>query len=645
MDSDERFQQALDRSLPEGHSRQDTGAAPAGVAGDRAPLDDLSPEDRQAIDLACRLAGAHFTPRPAWQAGLRQRLGRSSRAATRRSWRPLLQAAGEVALLAGLVLVLSLAFKNLRPQPGAPAPAIEPTTEVIPSETALPATGDPTTSTPYKTEIPAEVPPFPLPTEAPTPGRFPILYTVQAGDTLNKIAFEAGIAVENLMALNGSTGLSPDGANLVPGMVLVVGYQDTYASPLTLGSPTADFRQRIVHPEWQSLWVEGVVTTTLPDGTQQIAYSQAWLSRDGRGRVIRSDDYPSIPQNTRDADVTPPLSLDTPVRWVAVSDGERRVLKDLQTGETSDMPTQPGTNGADQWVEHPLEASSPLTAMLFPFQFALLSSDVQVVQEVTAAGRSAIEVRWGGSTLWVDAETGVILREQKQTQGSDGQTVQIEVGLTQIVFNPSLPEGVTRTDDLETARFEPIPGSMIEPLAPRSSAEAAAPECTSYSGSEAQQAVGFTILAPSPVPNDLPLSQINVCNYPDGKQFAQLIYYVPSPQDPHSGNPGINLIETSPEEAITPEGLANQFRIPALDLHEAQVRGTTGYLYWTSSVSGGNAALLEWNEGGVSYRLSLSGNWPQPSEQNPRLLDQTLLDIANSLLPAWPTNPTPTPSP
>jgi hypothetical protein len=64
---------------------------------------------------------------------------------------------------------------------------------------------------------------------------------------------------------------------------------------------------------------------------------------------------------------------------------------------------------------------------------------------------------------------------------------------------------------------------------------------------------------------------------------------------------------------------------------DVQVRGQTGFTYWTRSAAAGNSAFLVWGEGKINFFLSLSGNWPDPDENHPRDLDEILLGIAESL--------------
>lgn len=68
-----------------------------------------------------------------------------------------------------------------------------------------------------------------------------------------------------------------------------------------------------------------------------------------------------------------------------------------------------------------------------------------------------------------------------------------------------------------------------------------------------------------------------------------------------------------------------------------QVRGQTGFTYWTQSGAGGNSSILTWREGICNIRLSLFGDWPQPDDMNPHRLDDLLIAIAESLQIIYPT--------
>jgi hypothetical protein len=164
----------------------------------------------------------------------------------------------------------------------------------------------------------------------------------------------------------------------------------------------------------------------------------------------------------------------------------------------------------------------------------------------------------------------------------------------------------------------------------------------------AQQIALFTILTPTHIPDNLPLSRISEDFFADSHEEMRLFYALPSDTPDANHKLLLVMFSTSPAP-LTPQTLVLQPKTIPMDVQETTVRGQNGYLYWTSSVAGGNSAWLAWREEGgsdkITLYLSLSGDWPAPDEQNPHRLDGLLLQIAESLQAAklWPT-PTPLPA-
>lgn len=210
---------------------------------------------------------------------------------------------------------------------------------------------------------------------------------------------------------------------------------------LSLDTPTEIIRERILNPRWQSLWVQGRADFVGADESRQAFHVQAWLDRNGAGRVLSSDQVPTGFG----------FNLDIDPRWIWISDGMTLNLFDKQAGGFD-----PST-GRMQWSIHPLEMAGPVSEMLFPRFLGTISSDVRPVEMGEQAGRTALVVDWAGWRLWVDAETGVLLRQQ--ILGQDGQVTE-EVALQAILYNPELPALDLNGDQLETMAFEPPPDQV-----------------------------------------------------------------------------------------------------------------------------------------------------------------------------------------
>jgi len=88
---------------------------------------------------------------------------------------------------------------------------------------------------------------------------------------------------------------------------------------------------------------------------------------------------------------------------------------------------------------------------------------------------------------------------------------------------------------------------------------------------------------------------------------------------------------TKTDQPVTVDTITHQFKETPLDIGEVQVRGQTGYSYWTPLGAAGNSAVLFWREGMVDIRISLYGNWPVPDASHPHGLDDLMVKIAESM--------------
>jgi hypothetical protein len=147
---------------------------------------------------------------------------------------------------------------------------------------------------------------------------------------------------------------------------------------------------------------------------------------------------------------------------------------------------------------------------------------------------------------------------------------------------------------------------------------------------EAQAAARFPLWIPTFIPDDLRFYRAWVSNYADGSENIRILYAEPGePRD--ASRKMLDLQMTRTEEVISQETITRQLKVSALDIREVQVRGQTGFTYWTQSGAGGNSSILTWREGTLNIHLTLFGDWPQPDEMNPHRLDDLLIKIGESL--------------
>ena len=247
-------------------------------------------------------------------------------------------------------------------------------------------------------------------------------------------------------------------------------------SSLSMDSSSEEIRQRILNPIWDTLWLQSQATLVSPTGVQDNFYVQAWLDRSGTGRVLSSDQIPGSLN----------FNLDMDPRWVWTSDGQKLTLFDVQSGQFD-----PSTAN-QRWFVHPLESAGQAMGMLFPSYLAPRSEGLQVVSMEQQAGRPALVVDWAYFRLWVDAETGVLLRQQ--TRNGEGSVSQ-DIAIQSIAYDLPLPESVLSTENLENIRFEapPIGASSSGPATPESPPQASIPSKIIFSAKTSQGVEIFSV--------------------------------------------------------------------------------------------------------------------------------------------------------
>lgn len=285
----------------------------------------------------------------------------------------------------------------------------------------------------------------------------PFTYIVRPGDTLEKIAAEVGMPAERLAELNS---LKFGEADLFPGQKLILGYHQEptpqpsgtiQASPqaLHLDSPHETIRQRILQPEWKSLWIQAEIRQPNKGGGVQelVTYTQAYLARDGRGRILTSNSIPGFFAFT----------VDVAVNNVAISDGQNRVSYDMKTKQ-EDLSAVP-----NHWTQHPLESVNQITQMLFPSELALHSQDIQPLREEIITDRRALVVDWAEDRLWVDEETGLILRREHYSSSDRQQAPLYQAQINQLVLGIDLLDAMLHPPYLDELAFEVQP-VLTEPV-------------------------------------------------------------------------------------------------------------------------------------------------------------------------------------
>jgi LysM repeat protein len=266
------------------------------------------------------------------------------------------------------------------------------------------------------------------------PDRVVTDYTVRPGDTLASIAHGFDMAVFDLMRLNS---ISSD-AGLRAGQSLKVlasphlplretplaAATPTLPPPLTANSTSQEIIQRLTSSRslWSSLWVDARLILNGPPGyigPPNVTYEQLWVDNLGKRSIELSGKSSSQPD------------------WVYTSSGSGGSQIDRKTSQRQDFPS------------NQLIKNNALRAMVFPLNSDWISSvDNLVIGPVTPyIGRETLQVGVENATgylqaqLWVDVETGVILRELHYS-GDRLQIQTADFSINKIYYNDQFPDGV-----------------------------------------------------------------------------------------------------------------------------------------------------------------------------------------------------------
>ena len=208
--------------------------------------------------------------------------------------------------------------------------------------------------------------------------------------------------------------------------------------PLTANSSFSEVHDRMESSwqQWKTLWVDALITTTQGDQTR-VEREQVWIQQPGSGLWL------SGPAGGKPGKVRIKANGQT----VQIN-LETRNRKEL--GNTRLVP-------------------SLLSKMLLPsWPLALQDGTYQVSGEETIAGRPAIVVQYTNvegqkaDRLWVDAETGVILRwvNVAVSSGSNGVQTSQEIQITSVVYNADFPQELFNLKSPALRNFVAGPGLL-----------------------------------------------------------------------------------------------------------------------------------------------------------------------------------------
>ncbi|GAB4543948.1 MAG: hypothetical protein Fur002_16690 [Anaerolineales bacterium] len=178
---------------------------------------------------------------------------------------------------------------------------------------------------------------------------------------------------------------------------------------------------------WQTLQASGTITWYGADGATQTYREQAWLDpAKNRYKVLLTNE-------TNPADQT-----------LRFSDGQTNFNVNLTSGLTESSPYH-ASAPEQMWGQ----IGTPLTEMMFPYNYAQNQGAFKPLRTETIAGRKALAVEWTyiennapSWTLWLDTSTAVILKLQEYAAKEGSNALQAERAVENIVYNLPLDDSL-----------------------------------------------------------------------------------------------------------------------------------------------------------------------------------------------------------
>ncbi len=266
------------------------------------------------------------------------------------------------------------------------------------------------------------------------PVRYNYTYRLQSGDTLESVAQNAGLSVEQVRYLNGLLpGQQPSKGTLLKLVALrppwwqslLPQFSDPLPPPLTLRSTPAEIRKRIENSAsfWRSLWVDAAYISYGPPGYLAppvgVIHLQVWLRRPDQGLLLEAGRGSAGGVN------------------IYTVDGNRYFTHDIYNVSTY-----------TQFIPNN-EQGKPAQYLPFARQEIPAEDVLQVVGAETVAGRQALVVDEYNSNhvrlarLWVDTHQGLILADRQFApvlSGSDQQPVIQDLVAYQVRYDPSIDD-------------------------------------------------------------------------------------------------------------------------------------------------------------------------------------------------------------
>ena len=236
--------------------------------------------------------------------------------------------------------------------------------------------------------------------------------------------------------------------------------RSTQTLPAGIGMNSSQDAVRILisEPTWKTLWVEAEIDygpfsadTNQPD---KRLFTQAWLEKGGRGLVLSTDFLPSQFNYN--------FNLDFGVSSVILFDRKNLVHYNMSTGQmTVQLLASAPVIGTTE-ILYPLAGSSPALDLVYPGFLAILSSEPRSLRMEALLGRPTMVADWGNSRLWIDSQTGLLLKAERYTGQVGNSPIESILTMRQVLIDPPLDDAVFAPPYLNELSFRPAP-SQVQP--------------------------------------------------------------------------------------------------------------------------------------------------------------------------------------
>ena len=227
----------------------------------------------------------------------------------------------------------------------------------------------------------------------------------------------------------------------------------TQSVGIDMSSSQDEVRIAISQPTWKTLWAEIELDDYPASGDtsqpKKRLFSQTWLEQGGRGLVLSTGEIPASNQFN--------FNLDFGVSQVLLFDRTNLTQYDMQSGATKTTSLQTVNQAMS-----PLAGFNPTLDIVYPGFLAILSSEPTPLRMESFAGRQALVADWGNSRLWVDSQTGLLLRVERYTGQIGNSPLQSLLFMRQVLVDLPIDDSVFHPQTMNELHFVPAP-SQTQP--------------------------------------------------------------------------------------------------------------------------------------------------------------------------------------